>query len=142
VLNPTSRKCIFSTSLYLSQLDRSFSLATWKILKHQNKPKTSYHNKAKGLLVADEQNAPAMFFFGDSGFNVGNNNHLFTLIKSNFPPFGIDFMTKQPTSRRFYNGKITSDFAGSSFSNSPIQSFSFFLIFFLFISEYTGLCLD
>jgi hypothetical protein len=91
--------------------------------------------------VADGQNAPAMFFFGDSGFDVGNNNYLFTLTKSYFPPSGRDFTTKQPTGRRFCNGKITFDFVGSSFSNSLIQSFSFFLIF-LFIFEYLGLCLD
>jgi hypothetical protein len=54
-------------------LERSFPLATCKTLKYQNKPKTSNHNKAKGLFVADGQNAPAMFFFGDSNFDVGNN---------------------------------------------------------------------
>ena len=36
------------------------------------------------LFVADGQNA--IFLFGDSVFDVGNNNNLFTLIKSNFPP--------------------------------------------------------
>jgi hypothetical protein len=77
------------------------------------------------LFVADGQYVPSMFFFGNSVFDVGNNNYLFTLIKSNFPPYGKDFTTKQP-SGRFYNGRLASDFAGSSFSNSPSQSFSFF----------------
>ncbi|XP_059429023.1 GDSL esterase/lipase At5g22810-like [Corylus avellana] len=58
----------------------------------------------------DGQYGPAMYFFGDSGFDVGNNNNLFTLIKSNFPPYGRDFPTKQPTGR-FCNGKLACDFA-------------------------------
>ena len=41
------------------------------------------------LFVADGQYA--MFLFGDSGSDVGNNNDLFTLIKSNFPPYGRNF---------------------------------------------------
>ena len=70
------------------------------------------------LLVADGQYVPQMFLFGDSVFDVGNNNELFTLIKSNFPPYGRDFTSQQPTGR-FCNGKLACDFAGLSFSNSP-----------------------
>jgi hypothetical protein len=72
-----------------------------------------------GLFVADGQRVPALFIFGDSFFDVGNNNNLATLIKANFPPYGRDFVTKQPTGR-FCNGKLAADFTGSSFSNSPI----------------------
>jgi hypothetical protein len=69
-----------------------------------------------------------MFFFGDSVFDIGNNNELFTLIKANFPPYGRDFTSQQPTGR-FCNGKLACDFAGLSFSNSLVQFFFFFLIY-------------
>jgi hypothetical protein len=62
------------------------------------------------------------FFFWDSVFDIANNNDLFTLIKSNFPQYGRDFMSQQPTGR-FCNGKLAYDFAGLSFSNSLVQFF-------------------
>ncbi|XP_059429564.1 GDSL esterase/lipase At5g22810-like [Corylus avellana] len=66
-----------------------------------------------GLFVADGQRVPALFIFGDSFFDVGNNNNLVTLIKANFPPYGRDFVTKQPTGR-FCNGKLAADFTAES----------------------------
>lgn len=55
---------------------------------------------------------PAMFIFGDSVVDVGNNNNLHTLIKSNFRPYGRDFVNQKPTGR-FCNGKLASDFTGT-----------------------------
>ncbi|KAK5841602.1 hypothetical protein F383_16365 [Gossypium arboreum] len=52
---------------------------------------------------------PALIIFGDSVVDVGNNNNLNTLIKSNFPPYGRDFVTHRPTGR-FCNGKLATDF--------------------------------
>ncbi|KAA0033359.1 hypothetical protein IC582_026839 [Cucumis melo] len=52
---------------------------------------------------------PALFTFGDSVLDVGINNHLKTLIKANFLPYGRDFTTHKPTGR-FCNGKLASDF--------------------------------
>jgi hypothetical protein len=46
------------------------------------------------LFVADGQYLPSMFFFGDFAFDVSNNNDLFTLIKSNFPPYERNFDLK------------------------------------------------
>lgn len=54
---------------------------------------------------------PAMFIFGDSVVDVGNNNHLLTVVKANFPPYGRDFITHSPTGR-FCNGKLAADFTG------------------------------
>lgn len=54
---------------------------------------------------------PMLCVFGDSVVDVGNNNHLNTLIKSNFPPYGRDFVTHTPTGR-FCNGKLATDFTG------------------------------
>ncbi|KAL5580212.1 hypothetical protein UlMin_012654 [Ulmus minor] len=62
------------------------------------------------LNVANgQQIVPALFIFGDSVADVGNNNHLSTLIKANFPPYGRDFVNHRPTGR-FCNGKLATDF--------------------------------
>ncbi|RHN51517.1 putative triacylglycerol lipase [Medicago truncatula] len=53
---------------------------------------------------------PAFFIFGDSIVDVGNNNNLATLIKANFFPYGIDFVTHNPTGR-MSNGKFAVDYA-------------------------------
>lgn len=57
---------------------------------------------------------PGVFMFGDSIVDTGNNNNLTTLVKSNFPPYGRDFMGGLPTGR-FGNGKVPSDLIGNSF---------------------------
>ncbi|KAI3945540.1 hypothetical protein MKW92_049000 [Papaver armeniacum] len=51
---------------------------------------------------------PAVLVFGDSIVDPGNNNHLVSLVKANFPPYGRDFMGGTP-SGRFSNGLIPSD---------------------------------
>ncbi|XP_057522059.1 GDSL esterase/lipase 7-like [Amaranthus tricolor] len=52
--------------------------------------------------------APAMFVFGDSLSDGGNNNWLPTLAKANYPPYGTNF-PDGPTGR-FTNGKLVIDF--------------------------------
>ncbi|XP_022767210.1 GDSL esterase/lipase At5g03810-like isoform X2 [Durio zibethinus] len=65
------------------------------------------------VLVSSVANAdplvPALIIFGDSVVDVGNNNNLNTPIKANFPPYGRDFVTHNPTGR-FCNGKLATDF--------------------------------
>ncbi|KAJ9178009.1 hypothetical protein P3X46_009929 [Hevea brasiliensis] len=56
---------------------------------------------------------PALFIFGDSVVDAGNNNHLYTIVKANFPPYGRDFINHQPTGR-FCNGKLASDFTAEN----------------------------
>ncbi|XP_074276101.1 GDSL esterase/lipase EXL3-like isoform X1 [Silene latifolia] len=58
---------------------------------------------------------PAIFGFGDSIIDPGNNNNLNTLSKSNFPPYGKDFMGGIPTGR-FSNGRIPTDFIAEMLS--------------------------
>ncbi|KAJ4725113.1 GDSL esterase/lipase [Melia azedarach] len=56
------------------------------------------------------QMVPAIFAFGDSLIDVGNNNYLpVSIVKANFPHNGVDFSTKKPTGR-FSNGKNAADF--------------------------------
>ncbi|KAL1827731.1 hypothetical protein DCAR_0206921 [Daucus carota subsp. sativus] len=56
---------------------------------------------------------PALFIFGDSVVDVGNNNEIYTIIKSNFPPYGRDFISHMPTGR-FCNGKLATDFTAEN----------------------------
>ncbi|GLJ37442.1 hypothetical protein SUGI_0760750 [Cryptomeria japonica] len=51
----------------------------------------------------------AIFIFGDSTADPGNNNGLNTIFKCNFLPYGRDFPTHQPTGR-FCNGRLVTDF--------------------------------
>ncbi|XP_060958278.1 GDSL esterase/lipase At5g03810-like [Cannabis sativa] len=55
------------------------------------------------------QLVPAVFIFGDSIVDVGNNNNLPTLVKANFPPYGRDFANHRSTGR-FSNGKLAIDY--------------------------------
>ncbi|KAF3787519.1 GDSL esterase/lipase [Nymphaea thermarum] len=53
--------------------------------------------------------APAFFIFGDSSVDVGTNNFLGTLARSDLPPYGRDFDTHKPTGR-FCNGRLIVDY--------------------------------
>ncbi|XP_072955729.1 GDSL esterase/lipase EXL3-like [Typha angustifolia] len=56
---------------------------------------------------------PAVFAFGDSIVDPGNNDVLpKTPIRCDFPPYGQDFIGHRPTGR-FSNGKIPTDFLAS-----------------------------
>ncbi|KAL6546547.1 hypothetical protein OROMI_022268 [Orobanche minor] len=55
---------------------------------------------------------PALFIFGDSTVDSGNNNYIKTIARSNFPPYGKDFPNHIPTGR-FTNGKLVTDFLAS-----------------------------
>lgn len=56
---------------------------------------------------------PAIFTFGDSAADAGNNDYLPTIIKANYPPYGRDFVDRKATGR-FCNGKLATDIAGIS----------------------------
>ncbi|XP_056173375.1 GDSL esterase/lipase At5g42170-like isoform X2 [Syzygium oleosum] len=51
------------------------------------------------VVVPKNATISAVFTFGDSILDTGNNNHLITLVKSNFLPYGRDFMGGKPTGR-------------------------------------------
>lgn len=67
-------------------------------------------------IVNGQPLVPALFIFGDSVVDAGNNNYLKTIVKANFPPYGRDFPKQIPTGR-FCNGKLASDFTGTYFSS-------------------------
>ncbi|XP_024011125.1 GDSL esterase/lipase EXL6 isoform X3 [Eutrema salsugineum] len=55
----------------------------------------------------------ALFAFGDSVLDTGNNNLLLTLLKGNYWPYGWNFDFKIPTGR-FGNGRVFTDIVGGS----------------------------
>ncbi|KAA8550253.1 hypothetical protein F0562_001937 [Nyssa sinensis] len=64
-------------------------------------------------VVNGQPLVPALFIFGDSVVDAGNNNHIDTIVKANFPPYGRDFVNHKPTGR-FCNGKLASDFTAEN----------------------------
>lgn len=78
-------------------------------------------SNAAMIKLPRNESIPAVFVFGDSIVDTGNNNNLVTPVKSNFPPYGRDFMGGIPTGR-FSNGKVPPDLIGthSLFSFSRI----------------------
>ncbi|XP_024179648.1 GDSL esterase/lipase EXL3 isoform X2 [Rosa chinensis] len=61
----------------------------------------------------------AVFTFGDSTMDTGNNDYIISIAKSNFPPYGRDFVGGKPTGR-FSNGKVPSDFVAEIFGVKKI----------------------
>ncbi|XP_059627077.1 GDSL esterase/lipase At2g40250 [Cornus florida] len=61
------------------------------------------------ITAASSSPVTAVFAFGDSTLDSGNNNHLTTLCRSDHPPYGRDFPGQVP-SGRFSNGKLATDF--------------------------------
>lgn len=59
--------------------------------------------------AASAASRPVTFVFGDSLTEVGNNNYLqYSLAKSNYPWYGIDYHGGQATGR-FTNGRTIGD---------------------------------
>ena len=74
----------------------------------------------KGFVVKGEM-VPAMFIFGDSLIDNGNNNNLASFAKANYYPYGIDF-ADGPTGR-FSNGYTVVDEIGKVSIFSSCSSF-------------------
>ncbi|XP_047172597.1 GDSL esterase/lipase At1g71250 [Vigna umbellata] len=62
------------------------------------------------IAHVNSQRVPALFVFGDSLVEVGNNNFLNTIARANFFPYGIDF--NGGATGRFSNGRSLVDFIG------------------------------
>lgn len=80
-------------------------------------------SKAKLLPSQEDLNVSpvsAIFAFGDSIIDSGNNNFLGSVAKSNYWPYGCDF--NQGPTGRFCNGKTVIDLLGNLFSQSSLSS--------------------
>nr|GMC89985.1 GDSL esterase/lipase At5g45960-like [Ipomoea batatas] len=53
---------------------------------------------------------PAVFVFGDSTVDPGNNNFIDTVSRCDFPPYGRDFDPNHTPTGRFTNGRLVTDF--------------------------------
>ncbi|KAK4481400.1 hypothetical protein RD792_012290 [Penstemon davidsonii] len=73
------------------------------------------------IAEADPKNItfPAIFFFGDSLVDTGNNNYISTIANANYPPYGKDFTGGKPTGR-FSNGKVPSDLFVEELGIKPV----------------------
>ncbi|KAL2931782.1 hypothetical protein RDABS01_037192, partial [Bienertia sinuspersici] len=69
------------------------------------------HSTAQSTLEskASNKSVQAIFVFGDSTSDPGNNNYIRAAFKSNFAPYGQDFPNHVATGR-FSNGKLATDF--------------------------------
>jgi hypothetical protein len=67
---------------------------------------------AAAAAAATQQRIPAIFMFGDSIVDPGNNNNRLTEAKANFPPYGQDFPGGVATGR-FSNGLVPGDLLGT-----------------------------
>lgn len=54
--------------------------------------------------------APALYVFGDSLLDSGNNNLLPTLARADYLPYGVDFA--EGSTGRFTNGRTVADYIG------------------------------
>ncbi|XP_072982104.1 GDSL esterase/lipase At5g37690-like [Typha latifolia] len=64
---------------------------------------------------ATADGGPVTFVFGDSMSDVGNNNYFpYSLAKSNYPWYGIDYLGGKPTGR-FSNGRTIGDIMSAKF---------------------------
>ncbi|KAL8482340.1 hypothetical protein ACS0TY_028494 [Phlomoides rotata] len=64
------------------------------------------------ICIAAQAQASALFVFGDSLVDNGNNNFLNSIAKSNYPPYGIDSTRRLPTGK-FSNGNTFIDYLGA-----------------------------
>lgn len=88
----------------------SFSLFFFLILMFSSRLEAQDPNKAPKQF---NSSVSAIFVFGDSTVDPGNNNYLPTVFRSDFPPYGRDFLQHRPTGR-FTNGRLVTDFVGKS----------------------------
>lgn len=70
------------------------------------------------FYVHAKSGVTSIIVFGDSSVDTGNNNHISTIAKSDFQPYGRDFDGGQATGR-FCNGRVATDFISEDFGLKP-----------------------
>ena len=93
-----------------------------------------FYNTTAVIKLPPNETYPAIFVFGDSTVDTGNNNNRITPSRANYRPYGNDFKGKVATGR-FSNGKVPSDMIGInsrslslSLSLSHVVLFSFYFV--------------
>ena len=86
-----------------------------------------------GFNLSEAQMVPAIYVFGDSLVDVGNNNYLkLSLAKADLPHYGIDF-PNQKANGRFTNGMNAADFLGKLFKHISLLFFYLFIFCSLYL---------
>ncbi|MCO5550919.1 hypothetical protein L7F22_004413 [Adiantum nelumboides] len=102
---------------YTSSVD--VSMKTLDIDDEEDEDDLSTHDMMQvDTAVTRHPVVPALFAFGDSTVDAGNNNHLATVSRSNFSPYGRDLPEKRPTGR-FCNGKLVTDYFAEKLGLEP-----------------------
>jgi hypothetical protein len=96
-------KLLFQNLLCQSPFVNLFSLTTILIYLH-------YGN---AMNLPNNETVPALFVFGDSVVDSGNNNYINTIARCDFLPYGKDFGGGNQPTGRFSNGLIPSDIIGT-----------------------------
>ncbi|XP_060202615.1 GDSL esterase/lipase At5g45960-like [Lycium barbarum] len=79
------------------------------ISENRVQARTLLTNNYKKLQRPFNNTISAVLIFGDSTVDSGNNNYISTIAKSDFPPYGRDFVNHIPTGR-FTNGRLVTDY--------------------------------
>jgi hypothetical protein len=79
----------------------------------------------RGAGSIRKSNITAIYIFGDSIVDPGNNNRRLTAAKANFPPYGQDFPGGAATGR-FSNGLVPGDLLGIYASLRPHIPFALY----------------
>ncbi|KAK4485290.1 hypothetical protein RD792_007924 [Penstemon davidsonii] len=69
-------------------------------------------SESRELIRPFNNTISAVYVFGDSTVDSGNNNYINTVFKANFPPYGTNFANHTPTGR-FCDGRLVMDFMTS-----------------------------
>ncbi|KAG2303375.1 hypothetical protein Bca52824_032026 [Brassica carinata] len=104
--------CIFFVTTTHSQVIHTRRLWPWL-------PQESGPGPPPNPSPQNQTTPAAVFYFGDSIIDTGNNNNLTTEMKCNFSPYGINFPTGVATGR-FSDGKVASDYISEYLGLKPI----------------------
>ncbi|CAF1920021.1 unnamed protein product [Brassica napus] len=92
----------------------------------------------KGEAVLFGGNFPALYVIGDSLVDPGNNNHLLTLVRANFKPYGSNFEGGKATGR-FSDGKTIADYIAIYYGLPLAPAYMGLSFFFFFFCSHMGL---
>lgn len=110
-----------SSSMTLNLLDCFFVVLIQLFFLSHGRPLSTEHQH----YSSSTSSLNTILVFGDSTVDPGNNNYIPTLFRSNFPPYGRDFLDHQPTGR-FTNGRLTTDYIGNFNSLPQFKMYSNF----------------
>ncbi|XP_071728573.1 GDSL esterase/lipase At5g33370-like [Rutidosis leptorrhynchoides] len=86
--------------------------------QHSTNGSHSTPQRSSASPSPDRKQVRALFVFGDSLVDNGNNNYLYTIARADMPPYGIDSPEHRPTGR-FSNGLNIPDIISEHIGSEP-----------------------